>query len=132
MIQGLLISRSRTTREDDFYRSCRGFVFFGVPNRGLKNQALIDMSRGQSNSRLIVDLLLSDDGSPSQYLENLHDNFHGACLELKDFFKAAGKSKLPDICVFYETEKSPTKVLVSDVQVLAASGFDSCIRIKPL
>ncbi|KAG9660559.1 hypothetical protein KCU64_g3120, partial [Aureobasidium melanogenum] len=110
MIQALFINRSKTTGEDEFYKSCKGFLFFGVPNRGLKNQALIDMSRGQSNSRLIVDLLLSDDGNPSQYLTNLHENFQGACLELKETFKAAGKFKLPDICVFYETEKSPTKV----------------------
>lgn len=117
MIHGLFIDRSRTTREHTFYKSCKGFVFFGVPNRGLKNQALIEMSHGQSNSRVISDLLLSDDGIPSQYLTNLHNSFKQACRELRETFETAGKSELPDVCVFYETEKSPTKELVSVVQL---------------
>lgn len=112
MIQTLRAD-SRTSREDALYHSCKGFVFFGVPNRGLNNQALTQMSLGRPNYRAINDLLLYQDGSPSQYLRNLQNDFRKACNELRAKFGQAGQSKLPDICVFYETEQSPTKEYVS-------------------
>lgn len=113
MIQALRTD-TRRSRENDLYHSCKGFVFFGVPNRGLNNQALTQMSLDQPNSRAINDLLLYENSSPSQYLRNLQNNFRRACDELRAKFGRASQSNLPDICVFYETEQSPTKEYVSD------------------
>ncbi|KAG9857235.1 hypothetical protein KCU98_g3387, partial [Aureobasidium melanogenum] len=67
------------------------------------------MSLDQPNSRAINDLLLYQNGSPSQYLRNLQNDFRKACDELRVKFAKAGQSNLPDICVFYETEQTPTK-----------------------
>lgn len=108
MIQTLSISDS--VSEKNIYTLCRGFVFFGVPNHGLKNEALQDMARDQPNSPMIRDLMLEEDGHVPQYLTSLHGAFRKAYREIKEM-----SGQFPKVCVFYETELSPTKKKVSDL-----------------
>jgi hypothetical protein len=78
------------------FDACYAILFFGVPHKGLAQQDLVDMVKGQPNSVLVGDL---DPGS--QFLRNMQDHFH-------DRFNRQDVQ----VYSFYETE--PTK----SVQVL--------------
>ncbi|KAI1366689.1 hypothetical protein F5Y08DRAFT_124497 [Xylaria arbuscula] len=68
-----LASSSDDQFEQDIYRSCVGLFMFGVPNKGLENQALLDMTNGQKNETFTRDL-----GVNSQYLPELERDFSAA------------------------------------------------------
>ncbi|KAJ3580460.1 hypothetical protein NPX13_g110 [Xylaria arbuscula] len=68
-----LASSSDDEFDQDIYQSCVGLFMFGVPNKGLENQALLDMTDGQKNETFTRDL-----GVNSQYLPELEVDFSAA------------------------------------------------------
>ena len=56
--------------DHEFLNGVYGILFFGVPNHGLKNDALLTMVKSQSTKRLVTDL-----GEESTYLDRLSEDF---------------------------------------------------------
>jgi hypothetical protein len=81
----------KVTDEDNF-NSIYGAVFFGVPNRGIRNEHWLPMVKGQPNEDLVRNL-----GPDSKYLRKLHENFRSVFI-------------FPDsrILSIYETKKTRT------------------------
>jgi protein SERAC1 len=83
-------------KDKTMLKSIYGILFFGVPNQGMQNSSLVAMARGQPNEALIQTL-----GTESEYLRDLHAEFRRVF---------AFRSSV--IFSFYETEESPTAILV--------------------
>ena len=77
-------------------RSIYGILFFGVPNQGMQIGSLVAMARGQPNESLIQAL-----NAESEYLRDLHTEF----CRIFTFRSSV-------IFSFYETQESPTAILV--------------------
>ncbi len=103
--QALADARPPDSSDDDqaIFNSCAGLFFFGVPNKGLNNENMLSMVRGQNNEHLINDLR-----NDSPLLLSLYQNF------LRGF-----KYDDCSITSFYETRDTPTRVL--NVYVLLSS-----------
>ncbi|KAK2031148.1 hypothetical protein LX32DRAFT_637474 [Colletotrichum zoysiae] len=54
---------------------CRGVLFFGVPQLGLRNEKLASMIEGQPNQALINALVVDDESEPSAFLFRMSDDF---------------------------------------------------------
>lgn len=57
-------------RDKHVLRATHSCIFLGVPNRGLNNQQLVELVKGQRNESLVEDL-----GIGSQRLRSLHTEF---------------------------------------------------------
>ena len=89
---------NRTQLDEQFFKACYGLLFFGVPNRGLRNEPLLFTVIGKKPSeRLIRDLIVDHESEPSALLRTLADKF-SRCTNIQDFHTV----------VFYETELSRT------------------------
>ncbi|KAI0447221.1 hypothetical protein F4803DRAFT_546437 [Xylaria telfairii] len=87
-----LASSSVHILDRDIYQSCVGIFMFGVPNLGLENTALLNMTYGQKNDTFARDL-----GIGSQYLEELERNF---CIAIRD--------QMISVIAICELEDSPS------------------------
>ncbi|TEY28543.1 hypothetical protein BOTCAL_1016g00020 [Botryotinia calthae] len=66
----------------DFFKSSYGLMFFGVPNSGLNNKALMQIVAGGLNEQMIKDLQVADeDHEPTQFLSTIKQNFKQCCKE---------------------------------------------------
>ena len=64
----------------DFFMSSYGLMFFGVPNSGLNNKALMRIVAGGLNEQMIKDLQVADeDHEPTQFLSTIRQNFKQCC-----------------------------------------------------
>ena len=83
-------------RQNKFlFTSCYGFIFFGVPNLGLRNEQLRSIVRGRPNQRLIDDLVVDKEGEPSNYLNSLADRFADTCksqYKVVSFYESKGSA----------------------------------------
>lgn len=91
---------------NDFFRSSYGLVFFGVPNLGLKQGRLRDITsaRRQLNAQLIADLEVDSHSEPGSYLRTLQNNFIRCCKKQSPPF---------EIVAYYEKKTTPTLRTVS-------------------
>jgi hypothetical protein len=62
-------------------------VFFGVPNLGLNQGKLKEITAGQLNEQLIRDLQVDDESEPTPYLEGLKAQFIHTCKNQDPAFK---------------------------------------------
>jgi hypothetical protein len=88
--------------------SVYGALFFGVPNQGMEITSLVPMVKDRPNEALLHSL-----GKESQILRN----------QSREFPKAFD-SRDSEIFCFYETEMSPTAVLVSSISRFMGSSTD--------
>lgn len=58
-------------------------MFFGVPNLGINLGKLREITRGQLNNQLIVDLQLDSESEPTPYMKTLLGRFR-SCHEKQD------------------------------------------------
>jgi hypothetical protein len=88
------------------YRSTYGLVFFGVPSKGLNNQNLLAITKGQPNQDFVRSL-----GERSQYLDLLHDLFYA-------------KFALPmsEVISVYESKETETVMVCSAIYRLPLSS----------
>ncbi|CAG9943010.1 unnamed protein product [Clonostachys rosea f. rosea IK726] len=84
-------------RYGDCYKSSYGFIFFGVPNQGIRRGSLKDIVVGQPNEQLIHDLEVDSEGEPTPYLRELKKKF------LDSYKSQACPSK---IILYYELRKT--------------------------
>ncbi|KAK8862170.1 Protein SERAC1 [Apiospora arundinis] len=56
-------------------QTCRGLLFFGVPQLGLRNEKLASVVEGQPNQALIRALVVDDESEPSDFLGRMSDDF---------------------------------------------------------
>ncbi|VUC20684.1 unnamed protein product [Clonostachys rosea] len=79
--EALAISHNAASddRYGDFCKSSYGFVFFGVPNYGIRRGSLKDIVVGQPNEQLIHDLEVDSEGEPTPYLRELKKKFLSSC-----------------------------------------------------
>ncbi|KAI1738194.1 hypothetical protein F4680DRAFT_450273 [Xylaria scruposa] len=89
----------KTPRDELFLKTCYGFLFFGVPNRGLRNENLEIILGHSPTTQLVTDLVVDSDAEVKPYLKALGDSFI-------NLFRDKGL----DIVAFYEQYKSPTVV----------------------
>ncbi|KAI1778475.1 hypothetical protein F4818DRAFT_456303 [Hypoxylon cercidicola] len=106
---GLLVKQALVNAKDSdkekhqkILKSCYGFLFFGVPNRGLRHEELKAISGTAPIGDLVSDLVVDDDSEVKPCLRLLGENFKKAFKEVKF-----------DIVAFYETQKSPTVVNIN-------------------
>ena len=92
---------SRDRHHRRLFTSTFGFMFFGVPNLGLRYKQLLAIVRGKANESLISSLL-DEEGEPSSYLAELNDKFGTAYRSRK---------WIPSVYVFFETRHSKTAVV---------------------
>ena len=90
---------SKDDRDNDFFKSSYGLVFFGVPNLGLNLGKLQEIVAGQLNERLIRDLQVDDESSPSPFLQDLTQRFVQSCRKQSPAF---------EIISYYEQKKTLT------------------------
>ncbi|KAJ9130493.1 Tetratricopeptide-like helical domain protein [Pleurostoma richardsiae] len=83
----------------DFFNSSYALVFFGVPNLGLRQGKLKEITAGQLNGQLIHDLELDTESEPTPYLRELKDKFNRCCRKQTPPFR---------IVSYYEQKKTPT------------------------
>ena len=76
-------------------RHVAGAIFFGVPSRGMKTDALMTVVSGQPNEGLVYDL-----ATASKYLQRLDDRF----------FEVARRGRM-ELFWAYETKTTPTVVV---------------------
>jgi hypothetical protein len=88
--------------------SVYGALFFGVPNQGMEIASLVPIVKDQPNQALLHSL-----GKESQILRK----------QSREFPKAFD-SRDSEIFCFYETEMSPTAVLVSSISRFMVSSTD--------
>ncbi|KAL8766256.1 MAG: hypothetical protein Q9194_006318 [Teloschistes cf. exilis] len=102
--QALLYARNKATDPQylDLCKACYGFLFFGVPNYGLRNEQLKSIVQGQPNEALIRDITVDDDSEPSSFLRRISSQFSECC-----------KGQYP-VVAFYERKHSPTVQLQRD------------------
>ncbi|KAH8665485.1 hypothetical protein BGZ61DRAFT_366836 [Ilyonectria robusta] len=100
---GLLIKEVlvRARRRDsnansNLSKASYGFLFFGVPNLGLRNDQLRTLLRGQPNEAFIHDLLVDNNSEPPTFLKRLADQFSESC---KGHYR---------VVTFFERMLSPT------------------------
>jgi len=105
--QALYRARKRAEeRQNRFlFTSCYGFIFFGVPNLGLRNEQLRSIVQGRPNKRLIEDLVIDNEGEPSNYLKSLSDRFAHAC-----------KNQYKVVSFFERKESATVEVSVTSLQ----------------
>ena len=97
------------SHNEKLFRACYGFVFFGVPNGGLRNEQLRAMVHSQPSAKLIDDLVVDSDSEAPPLLKALATKFQKCCME-QDF----------SIVSFYEREASHT-VAVSAIYLVLES-----------
>jgi hypothetical protein len=74
-------------------------MFFGVPNLGLRQGKLKEITAGQMNQQLIADLELDRESEPTPYLVMLKKKFDVCCKKQEPPFK---------MVAYYEGMKTPT------------------------
>lgn len=91
-MQALVKAASGSDDDRTIFKCTFGLLFFGVPNRGLRNKSLKPIVAGQPNQWLVDNL---DDLNP--FLVDLHERFMSSFV-------------LPDskIVSFYETKYTAT------------------------
>ncbi|CAH0023923.1 unnamed protein product [Clonostachys rhizophaga] len=99
-------------RYGDFCKSAYGFVFFGVPNHGIRRGSLKDIVVGQPNEQLIHDLEVDSEGEPTPYLRELRKKFLDNCKS------QAHPSK---VILYYELRKTRS-IKRTDNGSISASG----------
>ncbi|CAH0053594.1 unnamed protein product [Clonostachys solani] len=99
-------------RYGNFCKSSYGFVFFGVPNHGIRRGSLKDIVVGQPNEQLIHDLEVDSEGEPTPYLRELKKKFLDSCKS------QAHPSK---VILYYELRKTPS-IKRADDGAISASG----------
>jgi hypothetical protein len=87
----LVDAREGSDNDRAIRNSSAGLFFFGVPHKGLKNEKILSLIKGQPNSQLV---------------QNLEENSHYLKLAYNSFLR----DELDDcpITSFYETQLSPT------------------------
>ncbi|KAI0895277.1 hypothetical protein F4806DRAFT_470381 [Annulohypoxylon nitens] len=96
--------RSKGDKDDAFLKACHGFLFFGVPNRGLRHEELAAiLDPGNLTARLVSDIVVDDDSEPTPFLKELGTNFIHLCQD-----------KGLDIKAFYERERTFTTERTQD------------------
>ncbi|KAI1120139.1 hypothetical protein F5Y10DRAFT_273364 [Nemania abortiva] len=83
-----------------FLDTCYGLLFFGVPNRGLRNEDLSTILGHSPTTQLVTDLVVDDNSEVKPHVRTLGEEF-------VRLFQDKGL----DIVTFYETYKSPTVVV---------------------
>ncbi|KAI0096992.1 hypothetical protein GGR51DRAFT_578487 [Nemania sp. FL0031] len=83
--------------DETFLNTCYGFLFFGVPNLGLRHESLLTLLGHSPTTRLVDDLVVDSDSEVKPYLRTLGELF-------TNLFQGEGL----DIVAFYETRKTPT------------------------
>jgi hypothetical protein len=74
-------------------------LFFGVPNLGLRQGQLKEITAWQLNAQLIQNLELDTEGEATQYLKELKTKFIRCCRKQNPPFR---------IVSYYEQKKTPT------------------------
>ncbi|KAI0180591.1 hypothetical protein GGR52DRAFT_250894 [Hypoxylon sp. FL1284] len=98
--QALVYAKRRPTPEHQtLLKACYGFLFFGVPNRGLRHEELIAISGYTPVGQLVDDLVVDADSEPKPFLKELGENF-----------VALFENEQLNIVTFYESYKTPTAV----------------------
>ena len=92
-------------------KTCRGLLFFGVPQLGLRNEKLISVVKGRPNENLIRALVVNDESEPSSFLRRMSDDFAHSF-----------QGQLRVVC-FYEGRRSAT------VEVHFHQGFLGSVLI---
>ncbi|KAK7421250.1 hypothetical protein QQZ08_010027 [Neonectria magnoliae] len=70
-------------QDQDILRSFVGFMFFGVPNNGLVNPVLHDMSHGYPNQELIREVVIEPNAQIPEKLSRLNDDFADIVIKLE-------------------------------------------------
>lgn len=84
--KALLQAATGTERDSDISRSVHACFFLGVPHRGMNNEQLKYMVKGQPNEALVSDL-----GIGSQFLKSLEKSFNDTftleCLRIFSIYE---------------------------------------------
>lgn len=88
---------TEVTKDENLLKSCIGFLFFGVPNLGLRHKELEAIVKDSALMSLVRDLLVNRETEYSSLLRVLNQNFI-RCSEAYPF----------NIVSFYETLPSNT------------------------
>ena len=96
-----------TSADHEFLSGVYGILFFGVPNHGLKNEALSTMVKGQLTERLVIEL-----GEESTYLDRLGGDFARV-------FDLRGS----EIASFYETRATKTVQVIPLRPLIRLTAF---------
>ncbi|KAK7409145.1 hypothetical protein QQX98_008695 [Neonectria punicea] len=96
-------------QDQDILRSFVGFMFFGVPNNGLVNSVLHDMSHGYPNQELIREVVIEPNAQIPEKLSRLNDDFADIVTKLE----SSRKRTVGRAC-FHEKHISPTAVKQED------------------
>ncbi|VUC34820.1 unnamed protein product [Clonostachys rosea] len=123
---GLLIKEALTIafdggkdpRNDEFFKSSYGLVFFGVPNLGIRLGKLKEITSGQINAQLIHDLELDSESEPTPYLRSLQDKFISCHRKLDPPMR---------IISYYEERKTITVIM--DNKGNLTRGGDPCFMV---
>lgn len=95
----MALDNSEQLKDDEFFKSSYGLIFFGVPNLGLNPGDLKTITDGQPNQRLIIDLEGRSESEPTQYLDGLRNQFIRCCKKQSPPF---------EIVSYYERRKTAT------------------------
>lgn len=102
--QALLTLADRSIAHGSVFELIRGGILFGVPHRGMAQEPLLALVKGQPNEELVKDL-----AKDSHYLASLDDRFTGVLMARRIVFNFA-----------YETKTSPTVEVCSSFATKAA------------
>ncbi|KAL6851351.1 hypothetical protein ACO1O0_008479 [Amphichorda felina] len=113
----MALDNSEQLKDDEFFKSSYGLIFFGVPNLGLNPGNLKTITDGQPNQRLIIDLEGRSESEPTQYLDGLRNQFIRCCKKQSPPF---------EIVSYYERRKTAT--LKEENGTLSRDG-DLCLMV---
>lgn len=91
-------SECRESEEEyDVFKCAYALMMFGVPNLGLRHEALKDLVNSQQNEELINNLVVKKNSEPSDLLMQLNYRFHASFPE-----------QYLEMISYYESLTSPT------------------------
>lgn len=98
----IALENDKDSQSSDFFKSSYALVFFGVPNLGLRQGKLKEITAEQLNAQLIHDLELDTESEPTPYLRALKDKFIRCCKGQEPPFR---------IVSYYERKETPIVVV---------------------
>ncbi|XDG05092.1 hypothetical protein ABKA04_004707 [Annulohypoxylon sp. FPYF3050] len=118
-----LVQAERNNTEEDkaFLDKCHGFIFFGVPNRGLRHEELAAILYPKNpTSELVQNIVVDEDTEAKDLLKELGTSFMNTYRR---------KKKMLDIKAFYEKKKSFITELAEDGITYIRSKDESKMKL---